>query len=192
MGFFQAGILEWVATSFSRESSWPRNWTPVSCITGRFFYCLKVKVKVTQSCPTLCDPRDYAVCGFLQSWVLELVDFPFSRGFSQHKAFHKAVSATSICHIYVCVCVCIVWPKFWWDLRDSLVAQLLKNPPTMQETSVWSLGWENPWRREWLPTPVFWLEYHGLHVDYRVGHDWVTFTLTSGNYGSFLFCLFYF
>ena len=28
--------------------------------------------------------------------------------------------------------------------RDSLVAQLVKNPPAMQETSVQSLGWEDP------------------------------------------------
>ena len=33
----QAGILEWVAIPFSRESSWPRDWTQVSCIAGRFF-----------------------------------------------------------------------------------------------------------------------------------------------------------
>ena len=33
----QARILEWVAISFSRGSSWPRNWTLVSCIAGRFF-----------------------------------------------------------------------------------------------------------------------------------------------------------
>ena len=25
-----------------------------------------------------------------------------------------------------------------------LVAQLVKNPPAVQETWVWSLGWENP------------------------------------------------
>ena len=34
---FQAGILEWVAISFSRGSSWPRDWTVVSCTAGRFF-----------------------------------------------------------------------------------------------------------------------------------------------------------
>ena len=28
--------------------------------------------------------------------------------------------------------------------RDSLVAQLVKNPPAMQETWVQSLGWEDP------------------------------------------------
>ena len=33
----QAKILEWVAISFSRGSSWPRNWTQVSCIADRFW-----------------------------------------------------------------------------------------------------------------------------------------------------------
>ena len=32
---------------------------------------------------------------------------------------------------------------------------MVKNPPAMQETQVQSLGPEVPWRREWLPTPVF-------------------------------------
>ena len=32
---------------------------------------------------------------------------------------------------------------------------MVKNLPAMQETWVRSLGWEDPWRREWLPTPVF-------------------------------------
>ena len=29
----------------------------------------------------------------------------------------------------------------------SLIGQLVKNPPAMQETWVQSLGWEDPWRR---------------------------------------------
>ena len=33
----QARILEWVAIPFSRGSSWPRDWTWVSCIAGRCF-----------------------------------------------------------------------------------------------------------------------------------------------------------
>ena len=37
----------------------------------------------------------------------------------------------------------------------SLVAQMVKNLPAMQETWVGSLGWEDPWRRAWQPTPVF-------------------------------------
>ena len=43
----------------------------------------KVKVKVIQSCPTLCDPTDYIVHGILQARILEWVAFPFSRGSSQ-------------------------------------------------------------------------------------------------------------
>ena len=35
-GILQARILEWVAIPFSNGSSWPRNWTQVSCITDRF------------------------------------------------------------------------------------------------------------------------------------------------------------
>ena len=36
-GILQARILQWVATSFSGGSSWPRDWTPVSYNAGRFF-----------------------------------------------------------------------------------------------------------------------------------------------------------
>ena len=36
-GILQARILVWVAFSFSRGSSSPRNQTGVSCIAGRFF-----------------------------------------------------------------------------------------------------------------------------------------------------------
>ena len=38
----------------------------------------------------------------------------------------------------------------------SLVAQLVKNLPAMQETWVRSLGGEDPLEGEWPPTPVFW------------------------------------
>ena len=54
------------------------------------------------------------------------------------------------------------------------MAQLVKNLPAMQETWIQFLGWEDPglnpwvgklpWRREKLPTPVFWpREFHGLY-----------------------------
>ena len=42
-----------------------------------------VKVKVTQLCPTLWDPRDYTVHGILQARILEWAAFPFSRRSSQ-------------------------------------------------------------------------------------------------------------
>ena len=70
-GILQARILGWVAISYSRGSSWPRDQTPVfciSCITGRFFITVPsgmspettaaAAAKSLQSCPTLCNPID--------------------------------------------------------------------------------------------------------------------------------------
>ena len=68
----------------------------------------------------------------------------------------------------------------------SLVAQLVKNLLTMQETWVWALGWED--------SPgegiSYSLQYSGLEnsVDYivhgsgRVRHNWETFTFTLAEY----------
>ena len=75
-----------------------------------------------------------------------------------------------------------------WKLRAFLVAQMVKNLPAMQETQVWSLGGEDPLKREWQPIPVFLLgESHGQRSlaglqstgSPRVGHDWMTDTFTS-------------
>ena len=42
-----------------------------------------MKVKVAQSCPTVCDPVDCTVRGILQARILEWIALPFSRGSSQ-------------------------------------------------------------------------------------------------------------
>ena len=52
-----------------------------------------VKVKVSQSCLTLCDLMDYAVHGILQARILEWGAFPFFRG-SSHPG-----DWTQVCHI---------------------------------------------------------------------------------------------
>ena len=44
---------------------------------------MDAKVKVAQSCLTLCELMDYTVHGILQGSILEWVAFPFSRGSSQ-------------------------------------------------------------------------------------------------------------
>ena len=36
----------------------------------------------------------------------------------------------------------------------SLVAQMVKRPPTTRETCIQSLGQKIPWRKKWQPTPV--------------------------------------
>ena len=61
-------------------------WNSYRCVSV-FLYCWisntpwKVKVKVTQSCPTLCDP----VHGILQARIMEWVAFRFSRESSQSR-----------------------------------------------------------------------------------------------------------
>ena len=52
----------------------------------------------------------------------------------------------------LCTPICVLWA--------SLVAQMVKNLPSVQENLPW-VG-EIPWRSEWLPTPVFLPgEFHG-------------------------------
>ena len=46
----------------------------------------------------------------------------------------------------------------------SLVAPLVKNLPAMQETLIWFLGYEDPWRMDRLPTSVF-LAFPGGSVE---------------------------
>ena len=90
---YQARILEWVAISFSRGSSRPRDWTWVSCTAGRLFtiwatrealsYAAAAAAKSLQSCQTLCDPTDSSppgssVPGILQARTLEWVAISFS------------------------------------------------------------------------------------------------------------------
>ena len=54
-------------------------------LKSEIIYTLKVKVKVTGSCLTLCNPLVYRVHEIIQARILEWVAFPFSRGSSQHR-----------------------------------------------------------------------------------------------------------
>ena len=65
--------------------------------------------------------------------------------------------------------------------RASLVAQMVKHLPEMQETGVWSLGWEDPLEKEMathssiLAWKIPWTEEPGRLQSMgsqRVGHDW--------------------
>ena len=52
-----------------------------------------LKVKVTQSCPILCNPMDYTVPGILQAGILEWEAIPFFRWSS------KPRDQTQVSHI---------------------------------------------------------------------------------------------
>ena len=55
------------------------------------------------------------------------------------------------------------------EVFASLMVQLVKNPPAMQETWVWSLGQEDSLD---LPTPIFWLgEFQGVYI-HGIAKSW--------------------
>ena len=57
-------ILGWIAYPFSSRSSWPRNWTRVSCIEGGFFTNWAI-MKVHQLCSHGCPKRSKQSAEFL-------------------------------------------------------------------------------------------------------------------------------
>ena len=74
-------------------------------------------------------------------------------------------------------------PIFWTTSNDSLVAQMVKNLPAMQESRVRSLGQENPLEKGMathssiLAWRIPWTEESGKLQSVgsqRVGHDLVT------------------
>ena len=94
--------------------------------TCNFF--LGEEVKVARSCPTPCDPMDCIVRGVLQARILEWVAFPSSRGSSQPR------DRTQVSHT----------AGGFFTLGASLIVQLVKNPPAMQDTLVRILDQEEP------------------------------------------------
>ena len=59
--------------------------------------------------------------------------------------------------LFICVCLCI-------NIWVSLVAQMVKNPPAMWETRVWSLGWEGPLEKvKATHSSILAGELHGLY-----------------------------
>ena len=82
--------------------------------------------------------------------------------------------------------MCVFYKWYITEFRASLVAQLVKNPPEMQETWVQFLGWEDPlekgtathssilaWRSPWIVWSM---------GSQRVRHNWVTFAYTFNFY----------
>ena len=128
-------MLQWVAISFSRGSSWPRDRTQVSCIAGRFF--------------TVWATREDLMMGWMiqiEHWFLILTLPLLSEAFSD-----SSVGKESACNAGDLSSIPgsgrsagegLSYPfQYSWA---SPVAQLVKNPPAMWETWVWSLCWEDP------------------------------------------------
>ena len=147
---------------------------------------------------SFCDPKDCSppgssFLGISQERTLEWVSTSFSRDLPNpeielhlpncrqillrlsHPGRSISTLQHSIFNYLFLLSQLIIW--LTW-----LVAQLVKNLPAMRDTWVQSLGWENPlergkathssiltWRIPWTVKSM---------GSQRVGHDWVTCTLT--------------
>ena len=112
-GIFQTRILERVAISFSRGSSQPRDQTPVSCVS--------------------CIGR--GILYYCATWearqLLRVEIFGLFMNF-----FHLQHSNSPVTYL-------INYTSSMYLEGASLIAQLVKNPPAMQETPVQFLGQED-------------------------------------------------
>ena len=118
-----------------------------------------------------CGPPGSSVHGILQARILEWLPFP------------PPILLIGGCKIHRC-CVPLIWgsqasflpntiqdllwlslslfsgvllsfrASLWWKLFTTIL-QVVKYLPAMWDTRVRSLGWDDPWRRKWQPTPVF-------------------------------------
>ena len=119
-------------------------WTQASCQRPWFFPWMAIKhllnVKVTQSCPTLCNSMDCSppgssVHGILQARTLEWVAIPFSRGYS--------------------------WPRDWiWVSCIAKVDSLPSEPPNFFFSRMWH--YEIWFLEKWdiYLSPGFFSEFH--------------------------------
>ena len=137
----------------------PRPWDSPGKNTGVgchfLLQCMKVnsESEVAQSCPPRSDPMDWSlpgssVHGIVQARVLEWGAIAFSRNTGDTNSIPGSGRSAG---------EGIGYPlQYSWA---SFVAQLVKNPPGFDP---W--GGKILWRREKLPTPIFWPgEFHGLY-----------------------------
>ena len=169
-GILQARILEWVAYSFSRGSSWPGDRTQVSRITGRRFNLGATREALLHLWISEKDNRAPASKMLLcDRHMIIVIGIPIREGrkWNRHRKEFLVLMSFRI------------WPSRipWW-LRWQ-----------MQETWVWSLGWEDlleegmathssvlAWRIPWTEEPAG-LQSMGSQ---RAGHNWATKHSTQG------------
>ena len=126
-GISQAGILEWVAIASSRGSSWPRDWSPTSCIS-----CIGRQILyhwATREAPDLETETLEQHCAIELSVMIEMVPFGLSKS-TPHAWPHAAFEFRSY-QVYLFLWPCWVFIATWDFLQlqrveASLVAQPLE------------------------------------------------------------------
>ena len=139
---------------FSRPSSWPRDWTHVSCIGGQILYHWATggawHILVITGKMVIRRINIYSVPNTIKH-------FSYIYSFNPYCNAPKMAILLPLFYRWVKFPDSSVGKEYTCNAGDlgflahplqyswiSLVTQLLKNPPAMQETWVWSLGWEDP------------------------------------------------
>ena len=174
-GILQARKLEWVAFSFSRGSSQPRDWTQVSCIAGGFFTSSATReAREYWSGEPIPSPADLPDPGIEPgSPALQVDSSPTELWEESHRTPVKAEIELSVLRLsLVPIHICMY--------------QTVKNLPAMQENWVWSLSREDPLekgmatRSSILAWKIPWTEeLAGSKGSPWFRHDWVTNTYIS-------------
>ena len=148
-GIFQAIVLEWVAISYSRGSSWPRYQTQVPRIAGRRFTIYATREALSRK----------TILEILKSILEMSAHFPSSgphplwvRNHRREGECSSAIwSWLNLQPLWVLVYLSnkmiglkTFLSRHKGDLKSFLGGSVVKNLPAMQETRVQSLGWEDP------------------------------------------------
>ena len=135
-GIFQARVLEWVASSFSRGSSRPRDWTWISRIVGRHFTVWATRMEIRKVCLWL-------LISHLSQCVVEC----------DHPALHCPLVST-LGGIFVpvcCYCCLVAMSGLPWRLsgKESAVQSLGQEDPLEEGMATHSshLAWRIPMER---------------------------------------------
>ena len=109
---FQARVLEWIAISFSRGSSWPRDRTWVSCIAGRCFTIWATLFSTPSPAFIVCRVFDDGH----SDWCEVISHCSFDLHFSNNKqcwaSFHVFVS--HLCVFFGEMSAWVFFPLFDW------------------------------------------------------------------------------
>ena len=138
-------ILVWVAYPDSRGSSWPRNWTRVSCIAGRFFISWTIREALKCQSSNLKDDVFFFLFKFIYfNW--RLITLQYCIGSANGFYVTPIQPLPSVC----------------WGLNklkgfpggaNSKEPALANAGDVRRRFDFW-VG-KAPWRRSWQPTPVF-------------------------------------
>ena len=122
-GIFQARVLEWVAISFSRGSSQPRDRTQVSHIVSKTLYRLSHQ-GIPKSCPTLATPWTVA-CQAPLSMGVSRQDYQTGCRFLLQGIFQTQKSNPGLLHcrwilyrLSYGICFFIKWR--YWDPKGPI------------------------------------------------------------------------